>query len=84
MDEHTNDKMHEHIQDVTQGGTCSDCCGATVYYEDICGDCKEHCTPVYDDIECLKCSGGICAIDYDLGNCIECGEKYPEPVKSAW
>ena len=84
MDEYTNDKTHEYLTDITQGGTMSDCCGANVYYEDICGDCKEHCTPVYDDIECPECQGPICAIDYDLGNCLYCGKKYPEDVVSAW
>lgn len=28
----------------------SDCCGATILYEDICSDCYEHCE-VIDDCE---------------------------------
>jgi len=27
----------------------SNCCGARVYYYDLCEDCKEHCTPTTEE-----------------------------------
>jgi len=70
------DKIYEYLSDFTRGSVISNCCGATVYYEDICGDCKEHCTPIYNDIECEFCEGGISALDFEDGYCTECGKKY--------
>ena len=62
--------------DFRNGGTISDCCGAPVWFQDMCGDCKEHCTPIYDDIECEHCGDGISADEFEDGYCIGCEKKY--------
>ena len=43
--------------DVWELGAVSDCCNAGVYLNGICAECKDHCTPVYDDniLECDVC-----------------------------
>lgn len=38
-----DDKTLEYINDITEYGKVSECCGAPVVLEDICTDCKEHC-----------------------------------------
>jgi len=68
-------ELSEHISDITQSGVSSYCCGATVYL-DFCGECKDHCTAVYDDIECKECGDAIVADEFDNGFCIKCGKKY--------
>ena len=37
--------------DTKEPGYVSDCCGADVYWTDICSDCKEHCDPILEDEE---------------------------------
>jgi hypothetical protein len=39
----------EAIKDIISSGIVSDCCGAEVILEDICTDCKEHCTPICEN-----------------------------------
>jgi hypothetical protein len=68
-----NEKLQEYIQDTIEGGVISDCCGAPVVY-DLCTDCKEHCTPIYDEVMC-ECGGNINAED---NHCMICGKKYEE------
>ncbi len=43
-----DEKTLEHIQDVTDESAFSSCCGASIILEDICLECKEHCTPLDD------------------------------------
>lgn len=35
------------LKDMEEG--LSECCGAQVYLSDICSDCKEHCSLVYEE-----------------------------------
>jgi hypothetical protein len=30
-------------------GMVSDCCGASVYINGICAECKDHCTPIEEE-----------------------------------
>jgi len=53
----------------------SNCCGARILYTDICGDCKEHCSPVYDEKFCDSCGGSILEED---DCCDSCGKIYIE------
>ena len=39
-------KTQEHAHDITRTEVVSDCCGVHVFLEDICGECREHCTPI--------------------------------------
>jgi hypothetical protein len=45
----------EAINDIISYSKISDCCGAQVVLEDICMECKEHCTPI-----CENCGEEIC------------------------
>ena len=38
-----NDKKQEFVDDVTDFGAESECCGAPIFMEAFCGDCKDHC-----------------------------------------
>ena len=42
------EKTNEFISDMTEPGSSSDCCGASIVMGDICAECKEHCEPVDD------------------------------------
>lgn len=67
----SNEKLSEHISDIqSAGNVVSHCCGSTVYAGDLCVSCHEHCSSIYDDIEC----GG--AIDADTNHCLDCETKY--------
>ena len=37
--------------DVWELNAVSDCCNAGVYLNGICAECKDHCTPVYEEEE---------------------------------
>ena len=41
-----DDKTQEHIDDATEYGYYSDCCGEAIILGDICFDYREHCEPV--------------------------------------
>ena len=41
-----SDKIQEHISDMTEHGSESDCCGAEIIMGDICSECKEHCEAI--------------------------------------
>lgn len=43
--------MSTDYSDVWEFGAVSDCCNAGVYLNGICEDCKDHCTPVYEEEE---------------------------------
>ena len=43
--------MSTDYNDVYEYGVESDCCGASVYLNGICAECKDHCTPVYEEEE---------------------------------
>lgn len=44
------ERERELIDDITEYGYYSDCCGADIVMGDICLECKEHCSP-FEDIE---------------------------------
>ena len=41
--------MSTDYNDVYEYGVESDCCGASVYLNGICSNCKDHCTPVDEE-----------------------------------
>ena len=42
-----NDYKNEYNEEIV-----SDCCGAQIEYQDICGECKEHCgIQEWDDLD---------------------------------
>ena len=45
---HFKEKAIEYYNDSIEEGL-SNCCGAIIYMQDICADCKEHCEPQEED-----------------------------------
>lgn len=39
-------KMSSDWKDLIEENVISDCCQSSVYLDDICMDCYEHCTPI--------------------------------------
>jgi len=65
-----DEKTLEYINDIrSSSGVVSDCCGAYVY-DGLCGDCHDHCTAVYEEIECPNCGNSI---DAETNCCLGCG-----------
>ena len=47
-----NDEIETYVDDMEI--PLSECCGAEIWYSDICSECKEHCTAT---VECQACKG---------------------------
>jgi hypothetical protein len=76
-----DEKTLEHVNDIkSSGNVISDCCGASVYL-DLCGDCHDHCTAIYEDIECPDCGGSIIAAEFDNGRCQDCGKDCSDIIE---
>jgi hypothetical protein len=49
--------MGQDIRDIIRDNVLSDCCGAIVYLDDVCSECKEHCSPICTICEEDDCDG---------------------------
>jgi DNA-directed RNA polymerase subunit RPC12/RpoP len=77
-----DEKSLEYIHDAKScSGTMSDCCGDSVYNDDICGACGEHCTAIYEEIECPVCGGSIIAAEFEHGYCQDCGRNCKDIIE---
>ena len=50
--------MSTSLSDMAAAGISS-CCSAKVYFQDICAECKEHCTAIVEEepVVCPDCYG---------------------------
>ena len=44
--DHKREELIENAIALVVDGVVSNCCGANVYNDDICGKCGEHCEPI--------------------------------------